>query len=189
MKAVKMTMRIGVWLLLVVIGLWWQPIGAPCEELQPIKIELDSCLPSFFGKEIVCLVPIFRLSNPNSQMVLATIDYTLSRAGNLLGGGQMPSFYIPARTSIQQRDTAVVVFMPWLIRVISSGKSPPEAMQTILPLWKGMGGEEPPNVPEGLWPKIPAITPPIVANGSMSLRGKGGKEKIFFFEIQREESE
>ena len=189
MRTKRIIKRIGFPLLFVITGLWWQPVGAPCAELQPIKVELESCAPSFSGMESVCLTSTFRLSNPNNQMVTVTMDYILSRKGKSLGGGQMPSVYIPARESVQQRDSVVVVYNLWFIREIFSGNNPKDTMEAILPLWKGMGGQEIPRLPEGLWSKIPAITSPTMADGSMTLHSKEGKEKIFFFNLVKEESE
>jgi hypothetical protein len=189
MRTKRTIKRIGFSLLFVVMGLCWQPVDAPCVELQPIKVELESCTPSFSGMESVCLTSTFRLSNPNKQMVSVTMDYILSRKGKSLGGGQMPSVYVPAGESVQQRDHIVVVYNLWFIREIFSGNNPKDTMEAILPLWKGMGGQEIPRLPEGLWSKIPAITSPTMADGSMTLHSKDGKEKIFFFKIVKEELE
>jgi hypothetical protein len=189
MKAKRVINGISFSLLFVVMGLCWHSVGALCAELQPIKVELESCAPSFSGMESVSLTSTFRLSNPNNQMVSVTMDYILSRNGKSLGGGQMPSIYIPARESVQQRDSVVVVYNLWLIRELFSGNSPKDTMDALLPLWKGMGGQEPPRLPEGLWSKIPGITSPTMADGSMILHPKEGKEKIFFFKAMKEESE
>lgn len=180
MKAIKVVLRIS--FLLLVIGLWMQPIvGAHSTELKAINVELESCMPVFSGKDNICLVPIFKLSNPNDQSVSATMDYTLSLAGQILGSAQMPTIYIPSGGTGDQKDIVVMVYRSWFARLYFQGNSPGEALKIILPLWKGMGGKEPAKVPKGMWSNISATTSQIIAEGSITLVAADGTERVFFF--------
>lgn len=179
MKATKTVLWTS--FLLLVICSWMQPVAAHCMELKTIGVELDSCKPVFAGKDNICLVPIFRLSNPNDQLVTATIDYSLRFGGQILGSAQMPTIYIPSGKTVDQKDIVVMVYRSWFARLYFEGKSPGAALKVMLPLWKGMGGKEPAKVPKGMWPKIPATDLKILAEGSITLETEDGAEKIFFF--------
>jgi hypothetical protein len=165
------------------------PVETHCGELKSITVEMLSSSPSFSGSETICLVPIFKLSNPNDQMISVTVDYTLMQAGQLLGGSQMPPAFIPAGETIQQKDSIVVEYMSWFFRELLRGNSPEGAFKVVLPLWKGMNGKEPAKLPEGLWATIPASAFPITADGSVTVQTPDGSEKIFFFQGLRERSE
>lgn len=180
MKAIKVVLRIN--FLLLVIGLCMQPIGAYCTELKTINVTLGSCMPIFSGKDNICLVPIFKLSNPNDQLVSATIGYKLNLAGQILGSAQMPTIYIPSGSTVDQKDIVVIAYRSWFARLYFQGKSPGEALKVILPIWKGMGGKEPAKVPKGMWSKIKANTSQIIVEGSMTLGAKDGTERIFFYQ-------
>ena len=179
MKATKTLLRTG--FLLLVICSWMLPVAAHSVELKAIGVELDSCKPVFAGSDNICLAPIFKLSNPNDQLITATIDYSLRFGGQILGSAQMPTIYLPAGKSLFQKDIVVMVYRSWFARLYFEGNSPGAAMKVMLPLWKGMGGKEPAKVPKGMWSKIPATDLKIQAEGSITLETEDGDEKIFFF--------
>ena len=179
MRSIKGIWRIS--FLFLATGLCMQAVGAECRELKPISVELESCNAIFSGKDNVCLVPIFKLSNPNDQLILATIDYSLRFGGQILGSAQMPTTYLPTEGIMDQRDAIVLIYKSWFVRLYFEGKSPGEAMKILLPLWKGLGGKEPAKVPEGMWSKIAATKSKIEAEGSITLADEDGRERIFFF--------
>jgi len=180
MKAIRVIYVTG--LLFLAIVFCFSSVEAPCAELQPIQVELVSSLPSFTGAETICLVPVFKLSNPNRQMISATIDYTLIRGGQELGSAQMQPVYIPGGKSIHQRDSMVVEYLAWFAKENSRPMSKAaEVLKIILPLWKGMDGKEPAKLPEGLWTQVQAKALPMVADGSVTVSAEDGTEQIFFF--------
>ena len=161
-----------------------------CAELQPVQVELMSSLPSFTGAESICLIPVFKLKNPNSQMVSVTLDYTLMRGEQELGSSQMPLVYIPGGETVYQRDSLVVGYALWVAkesaRLMSSAS---EVVKVILPLWKGMNGQEPAKLPEGLWSKVQAIKAPMTADVSETVQSVDGTERIVFFKGLKVEEE
>lgn len=179
MRSIKGVWRIS--FLVLAIVLCMQAVGAECKELKPISVELESCNAIYSSKDNVCLVPTFKLSNPNDQLILATIDYSLRFGGQILGSAQMPTIYLPSGGAMDQRDAIVLVYKSWFARLYFEGKSPGEAMKILLPLWKGLDGKEPAKVPEGMWSKIVATTSKIEADGSITLADEDGTERIFFF--------
>ena len=187
MKIIKIILRIS--FLLLLICLWMQPIKAYCKELKSINVELESCRVIFSSKDNICLLQIFKIFNPNDRLVSATIDYTMRLEGEILGSAQLPLIYIPSMKTIEQRDSVVMEYKAWFAKLYFQGKSPGEALKIILPLWKGLGGEEPSKLPEGMWSKITATKPEIQTDGSITLAAEDGKESIFFFKVSVKVSE
>ena len=179
MKAIRFFCKLS--LLLIATCLFLQPVPVQSAEIKSINAELVSWAPAFSGKDNICIVPIFKFSNPNDKMISASIDYTLSLAGQLIGSAQLPTIYIPAGEIVNQRDSVVIVYRSWFARLYFEGKSPGAALKAILPLWKGMGGKEPAKVPQGMWSKISATKFQIIAEGSITVGTPDGTEKIFFF--------
>jgi len=101
MKGVKVIRGSG--LLFLVAVFCTVGVEASGAELQPIQVELVSSQPSFIGAESISLMPIYRVRNPNPQLVSVTIDYTLTRGGQVLGSSQMEPAYIPAGGTISLR--------------------------------------------------------------------------------------
>ncbi len=174
----------GTGLLFLVAVFCFVSVEASGAELQPVQVELVSSQPSYTGSESISLMPIYRLRNPNQQMVSVTIDYTLTQGGQQLGSSQMELVYIPAGKTVSQRDTMLVEYMALVASEAAASKgtkSMPEILQVILPLWKGMNGKEPAKLPEGLWGKTQGIVSPVVADGSVNVQAEDGTGKIYFF--------
>ncbi len=182
MKGIKVIQESG--LLFLVVVFCFLGVEAFGVELEPIQVELVSSQPSFTGAESISLMPIYRLRNPNQQLVSVTIDYTLMRGGLVLGSSQMDLVYIPAGGTISQRDSMQVEYMALVASEAAASKGTktmPEILQVVLPLWKGMNGKEPAKLPEGLWAKTEGMVSPIVADGSVNLQAEDGTGKIYFF--------
>ena len=182
MKGVKVIRGSG--LLFLVAVFCTVGVEASGAELQPIQVELVSSQPSFIGAESISLMPIYRVRNPNRQLVSVTIDYTLTRGGQVLGSSQMEPAYIPAGGTISLRDTLQVEYTALVASEAAASKgtkSMAEILQVILPLWKGLNGKEPARLPEGLWAKTQGAASPMVADGSVNLQAEDGSGKIYFF--------
>jgi len=179
MKVKNFILRIGC--LFLLIGFWMQPIEAYCKGLKSINVELESCNVVFSSKDNICLLPIFKIFNPNNKIGLVAIDYTMRIEGEILGSGQLPTVYLPSEKTIQQRECMMIEYKSWFAKLYFQGKSPGEALQVLLPLWKSLGGQEPAGLPEGMWSKFSATEPEIWIDGSITLVVEGEKERLFFF--------
>ena len=181
-RVVWSAQAVGVFLLM--ISLWIYLGVAHCEGLKSIDVQLNYITPAIVGKDNICLVPMFRLSNPNDQLLSATLGYALTLDGQILGSAQMPTIYIPPGKGTFQKDVVVIEYGSWFANLYFAGKGPGEALKVILPLWKAMGGEEPAKLPEGLWAKTEATISQIAAEGTISVKTQDGDESIFVFKTE-----
>ena len=182
MKGIRVIHGLGLMFLVVVFC--FLSVAAFCAELQPVQVELVSSQPAFTGAESISLMPIYRLRNPNQQLVSVVIDYTLMRGELVLGRSQMELVYIPAGGTVSQRDSMLVEYLALVSGEVAASKgtkTAAEVVKVILPLWKGMNGKDPGKLPEGLWAQTQGVVLPIVADGSVTLEGEDGTGKIYFF--------
>lgn len=146
-------------------------------DIKAVVVTLSSTLPSFTGAESIVLTPIFKLDNPNDFLVAVNLQYTLKVAGQTIGSAQIPTtYYIPAKTQVSAKDDFVVAYAGWLGKLVLGGKSPAEANQTILPLWKGLGGKMPVGMKEEIWNDV-AAQRPAVEGSAVAKMTSGEKEK------------
>ncbi|MBS3919317.1 MAG: LEA type 2 family protein [Deltaproteobacteria bacterium] len=155
--------------------------AGPKATLKAPNILMIVCLPSFAGSESITLAPIFSISNPNKSLIKVSLDYLLEVGGKQIGKSQLPEAFIPPNGTIQINDAIVVPFRTWFAAEALSGKGPKEAILSIAPLWKGMGGLRPaPIINEETWEKTPANKAGMLATGSVVIQVDGRKE-IFYF--------
>ncbi len=155
------------------------PIKAP-------EVKMISCLPSFAGSESISLTPIFTISNPNHFFLEVMMDYDLETGDKFLGKSGFSSLYIPSNKTIEVKDSIVIPFKKWMGSEIFAGKNPKEAMMTIAPLWKGLGGGQPSSLPEEVWKKIPEIKPVMRAKGSIVGATEKSREMFKFVSEKQE---
>ncbi len=162
-----------------------QPPTAP---LEPADVTMTSCLPSFLGAESICLIPLFRISNPNDFMIGLDLEYGLKVEGRLVGKSQVPRVYVPSSGTTEVKDAIVIPFMGWFAGEAMGGKTPAEAMMVVAPLWKGLGGKRPAAVPEALWDTLEISKPGIVADAYIIV-STGTSQEVFTLSTQWQESE
>jgi hypothetical protein len=155
------------------------PIKAP-------EVKMISCLPSFAGSESISITPIFTISNPNSFLLEAVVDYNLEAEDKFLGKSALSSLFIPPNKTIEIKDTMVIPFRGWVGSEIFGGKSAREATMIVGPLWKGLGGQRPATVPEDAWNQIPEKKPLMRATGSVVGATEKGRE-LFRFTAESQE--
>jgi len=134
---------------------------------QAPQVTMITCLPAFVGAESIVLKPTFQITNPNDSLISVSLDYQLTAENQLLGKSQLPEVYIPAGGSIEINDAMVIPFTTWFASEALGGKNKKEAVMAITPLWKGLGGQQPPVIEKAVWEKIPTKTAPLVATGSV----------------------
>lgn len=156
--------------------------------IEAPNVSLTSCLPSFVGSESVCLVPIFKIGNPNDFIVCVQLEYGLKVDGQEIGKSQVPQVYVPARRVAGVRDTIVVPFQAWFAGEAMGGKTPKDAMMSVAPFYKALGGKRPAVVPEALWDKLPVSKPTITAEGYITVF-TDSERQVFQFRSQWLESE
>jgi hypothetical protein len=136
---------------------------------QVPEVNMVSCLPSFAGSESIALMPIFRVTNPNSFLIESVIDYNLETSGNFLGKSEIRDLHIPGQKTIEIKDTIVIPFNSWMAAEIFSGKSKEEAVRLVAPLWKSLKGQRPAALPEGVWNQLPEKQLKMRASGTVQV--------------------
>ena len=131
----------------------------PQEELLPCKLKLIEVTTAFAGKESIALAPVLSESNPNTIQVVLTIpEYSLSGEGELLGTAQfIDKVYVPAKTEIKLCHTFSVALGDLVGKLLMSNPQPMgQAMASLMPLWKALGGVLPVDALKEVWDKAPA---------------------------------
>ena len=138
------------------------PATPASQEIVPVKVELLGTSTLSAGPQYVDLVPVFAVTNPNSVMVtLTSLEYTLSVEDEQVVLSQIGNkVYIPAETQVNVSGAVSVGWGAlWMGKFIGEGKQAPEAMMSVLPVWKKLGGALPMEAFEKPWEGLPG--PPV----------------------------
>jgi len=161
----------------------------PQEELLPCELKLIEVTTVFAGKESITFAPALSVSNPNSVQVALTLPfYQFFADGQLVEGKQfLDKVYIPAKTEVRLTH-AFTAIQPNLVGrvLIGKGGSPGQAMMSVLPLWKTMGGVLPVDALKDQWDAIPTKACLFEAGGRVRLSSQlGALEMPFRLEWQK----
>jgi len=178
MRRIDLLIKIGIGLAIIALA---TPIPSYPVELKSVDAELESTKVIISTKDNICLLSVFKMFNPNDRPISATLDYTLRIENEILGRGQLPTVYVPSGKTVEQREAVVTEYKSWFAKLYFQGSNPGEALKILLPLWKGLGGEEPGGLPGGMWSNISVNKPELQVDGSITVVDEDGTEKIFFF--------
>lgn len=147
--------------------------------LKPINVDLTDCSIGFAGTEVVYLLPMFKVSNPNEHFVSVDLSYTLYLQDEVIGASQVPTFYVPGYGEVIIRDADAVVYAGWFAAFIMGRpefKSAGEIIAYITPLWKAISGRQPAMLNKEQWDAIKAATPDIKAHVDAVMSLASGEE-------------
>ncbi|MDY6881522.1 MAG: hypothetical protein V2J25_05620 [Desulfatiglans sp.] len=150
------------------------------EAIQAPDVSMITCLPAFVGGESITLAPVFAITNPGDTLVGVTLNYQLDANKLLVGKSMTSKVYIPPHETVEVKDALVIPFKAWFASEALSGKGKKGAVMAVAPLWKGLGGERSPLLPEALWEKIPSKEVVLSAKGSAFVEA-GPARKMFRF--------
>lgn len=138
------------------------------EETKPAEVILDDLYPLSGNATDVVIQGDFKVKNPNDeQVVLDSFEYVVAVEDKDVGYVQFgDDRNLTASEEISLSGTAVVSFGNLVgDAMLSHGLSQTEALETILPYWKKMGGQNPVAPMQELWDSIdPGVT--FTASGS-----------------------
>ena len=161
--------------MLVMIAVGLTACTATPAKVKPPEATFSSCYTLFGGKESITLQVEFKVSNPNKVLVkLDSFEFTLACKDKTIGGVQIANdYYIPAGGEITLPAAITVPFGSLVAEMmLGQGKSKSDAVKTVLPYWKKMGGANPVAPLQPVWEGIkPTVT--YNASGVAYIIGNG----------------
>lgn len=153
------------------------------EDIDPVEVLFDNVTASG-NVSAVTIEGDFTIKNPNdAQVTLDSFEYVLAVEDKDVGYLQFADDRsILAEEEVSISGTVVVSFQNLVANAMfSHGLSQGEALQTILPYWKKMGGQNPVEPMQELWDSVdPEVT--FTASGSAYIEAEDQRVTANFIE-------
>jgi LEA14-like dessication related protein len=155
-------------------------VEVPIAKIKPCQVSVPMMENIFTGQESISLAPYFTISNPNDfPVTLSELRYNIYLMNKtfLCDGKTLPlNYIIPANGQITVTSAFAVTWVNLSMWIWSTqGKDMSQAINEILPLWKGLnGGLFNPKLKDS-WDKTPEKPPVFDVTGGIDILGPKGQ--------------